>query len=265
MLDKTDGGGGAVKAACHVKRRIGFELGLIAILAATAAALWFGRGTAGPPTARNAVEDAAQNAAQDAVEGEMFQWKPGQYVLVQRGEGVSNEIDESRFADLATKNAADLAAWANMAWENQWGYLWGTFGDVLDEGLLDYKIDQYGDDVLEYEDVVRAKWMGRRVADCAGLIKGYGWYDPVRHDIEYDSSDMPDVGADGLYERASDKGPIDTMPDTPGVLVYAQGHIGVYVGGGWVVEAISHAGGVVRTRLEDRTWTHWLRCPFIQY
>lgn len=238
-----------------VRRRVATELAAAILLAAAAAALWLGRG-ANIPLSEGGLLPA---------EGEMFQWKPGQYVLVQRGESVSNEIDDSRFSDLATKNAADLAVWAQMAWENQWGYLWGTYGDVLDEALLDYKIQQYGDDVLDYEDVVREKWMGRRVADCAGLIKGYGWYDPARHEIEYGYGDMPDRGTDGLYELAPEKGPIDTLPETPGVLVYAKGHVGVYVGGGWVVEAISHAGGVVKTRVADRTWTDWFKCPAVQY
>ena len=235
------------------------------LLALTAALLW-ARGPGGRPRETAAAAPASQvPAPAEPEQGEMFQWKEGEYVLVQRGTGTSNEIEESRFADLSVKSAADLAAWAQMAWENQWGYVWGTFGSVLDEDLLAYKLDQFGDAVARYEDVIRSKWMGRRVADCAGLIKGYCWYDPALHAISYGCGDMPDIGTDGFFERAPAKGPIDTLPETPGLLVYAEGHIGVYVGGGWAVEAISHAGGVVKTRVADRTWTYWLQCPYIQY
>lgn len=232
-----------MKAPSTARRRVKFELAAVLILLAVTAVLMLHR--------RSSIE--------------LFQWKQGQYVLVLRGRNTSNQIDESLFSDLSVKSAADLAAWAQMAWDNQWGYLWGTYGNVLDEDLLEYKIGQFGDAVLEHEDVVRAKWMGRRVADCAGLIKGYAWYDPDRHDIVYGYGDMPDIGTDGFYELAPEMGTIDTLPETPGLLVYAQGHIGVYVGGGWAVEAISHAGGVVKTRVADRTWTHWLKCPYIQY
>ena len=237
------------------RRRVRYELTLVVVLALAAALLALERPGGTEP----------ERATEPPVEGEMFQWKPGQYVLVQRGGSVSNEIDESRFSALSVKNAADLAAWAQMAWENQWGYVWGTFGNVLDEQLLSYKLEQFGDAVGEYEDIIREKWMGRRVVDCAGLIKSYAWYDAARHSIEYASGQMPDMGTDGFFDSAPDSGPIDTLPETPGLLVYAEGHIGVYVGGGWAVEAISHAGGVVKTRVADRTWTHWLQCPYIQY
>ncbi len=258
-----------------VQRRIKYELALIGLLAVTAALLLMMRGCGKrPPMAGEATpapsapveETTTAEVPAEPVGGEMFEWKEGEYVLVQRGTGTSTEIDESRFSDLSGKNAADLAAWAEMAWDNQWGYVWGTFGNVLDEDLLQYKLDQYGDAVEEYELIIREKWMGRRVADCTGLIKGYGWYDPAQHSISYDYGDMPDIGTDGFYETAPDKGPIDTMPDEPGLLVYSdKGHIGVYIGGGWAIEAISHAGGVVKTRVADRPWTHWLQCPYIQY
>ena len=41
------------------------------------------------------------------------------------------ELDVSRFTDLSTKNAADLVTYAVHAWESGWGYVWGTYGNVL--------------------------------------------------------------------------------------------------------------------------------------
>ena len=237
--------------------------GLVLLLATAVSIIWLQSGTREKEPEPSPTP--AYTPVPTAIPPDMFEWKPGEYVHVEYGEGTSNVIDDSIFATPDKKTAADLVAWAKMTWDNQWGYVWGTFGTVMDEQLLAYKIQQYGSDITDYEDVIRAKWMDRRTVDCAGLIKSYCWYDPYRQQISYDSGDMPDIGTDGFYDNATKKGPIDTIPETPGLLVYVKGHIGVYVGDGWAVEAISHEGGVVKTRVEDRPWTDWLECPYIQY
>ena len=43
------------------------------------------------------------------------------------------------------------------------------------------------------------------------------------------------------------------------------GHIGVYIGNGEVVEAMGTRYGVVKTKLEGARWTHWLKIPYISY
>lgn len=48
---------------------------------------------------------------------------------------------------------------------------------------------------------------------------------------------MPDIGANQMYYNAKESGPISTMPDIPGLAVWHEGHIGVYIGGGQVIEA----------------------------
>ena len=45
-----------------------------------------------------------------------------------------------------------------------------------------------------------------------------------------------DVSANGMYERAKEKGPINTIPEIPGLCVWRTGHIGVYRNGE-VIEA----------------------------
>ncbi len=218
-----------------------------------------------PPTAEATETPMAPGS--ELPEGfEWLEWKEGQFVVVEYGTGTSTALDTSGFTDPATKNSHDLAEWAKMAWKNQWGYVWGTFGYVLTDDLLAGKLEQYPDELGEYEAVIREKWMGRRVADCVGLIKSYGWYDPSTGGIEYGSGDMPDTGTDGMWNAAGVKGDIATMPDVPGLLVYSTaGHIGVYIGDGYAIEAISHAGGVVKTKVADRPWTGWLQCPYVRY
>lgn len=175
------------------------------------------------------------------------------------------ELDISQFTDPATKNAADLVTYATHAWESGWGYVWGTYGDVLTESLLQYKIDQYPDGVGNKESIIREKWLGGRTTDCVGLIKGYGWLDPNDLTIKYGTNGMPDVGADGMYNNATVKGDMSSMPDTPGLAVWTSGHIGVFVGNDEVIEAMGTSYGVVKTKLSERNWTAWLEIPYISY
>ena len=177
----------------------------------------------------------------------------------------SIELDISTFANPTTKNATDLVTYAVHAWESGWGYVWGTYGNVLTESLLTYKVSQYPDGVGNHEDIIRANWLGGRTADCVGLIKGYGWLSPETMTIDYGTHGMPDIGANQMYYTARESGPISTMPDIPGLAVWHEGHIGVYIGGGQVIEAMGTKNGVVKTELAKRNWTHWLKIPYINY
>ena len=182
-----------------------------------------------------------------------------------RGDGSSIELDISTFTDPATKNAADLVTYAIHAWESGWGYVWGTYGCVLTDSLFSYKLEQYPDGVGNYEDFIRANWLGGRTTDCVGLIKGYGWLNPETLSIDYATNGMPDIGANQMYYSASVSGTIDTMPDKPGLAVWHDGHIGVYIGDGYVIEAMGTKYGVVKTELAGRGWTHWLEIEYINY
>lgn len=175
------------------------------------------------------------------------------------------ELDASMLTDPTTKNAADLVAYVTNAWNSGWGYVWGTYGQVLTPELLQYKLTQYPDGVGKYADFIRANWLGRHTADCVGLIKGYGWLSTDTMTIDYGTHGMPDVGANEMYYSATRKGEIATMPDTPGLAVWKPGHIGVYIGNGEVIEAMGTKYGVVKTQLEGCGWTHWLEVPGIEY
>ena len=177
----------------------------------------------------------------------------------------SIELDVSTFVDITGKNNLDLVTYAVNAWESGWGYVWGTYGSVLTDSLFEYKLEQYPDGVGNYEDFIRENWLGGRTTDCVGLIKGYGWLDPDTLTINYGTNGMPDVGADQMYNNATVKGDISTMPDIPGLAVWHKGHIGVYIGNGEVIEAMGTKYGVVKTKLADRSFTAWLEIPYISY
>lgn len=186
----------------------------------------------------------------------------GDYV---RGENLSIELDASAFTNPTTKNADDLVTYAIHAWDSGWGYVWGTFGNVLTESLLEYKVQQYPDGVGNYESFIRVNWLNGRTTDCVGLIKGYGWLNPETLTIDYGTNGMPDYSANQMYYSASVSGPISTIPDTPGLAVWFDGHIGVYIGNGEVIEAAGTSKGVIKTKLSERAWTNWLQIEFINY
>lgn len=175
------------------------------------------------------------------------------------------EIDASSFTDPSSKNNRDLVSFALEAWEHQWGYVWGMFGDILTEEWLIFKLEQYPEDVGKQEYLIREKWMGRRTTDCVGLIKAYGWFAPSTGTITYNSGTMPDCSTETMFEAATEKGTLDTIPELPGVIVYREGHVGIYMGNDFVIEAKGTEYGVVKTKLSESDFTHWFKCPYIEY
>ena len=174
-------------------------------------------------------------------------------------------INTSGFTDPDTKNAHDIVEWAKQAHAKKWGYVWGTYGEVLTESMLNGKVSQYPDEVGGKEEYIRTHWLGGRTADCIGLIKGYGWYDCEGGSITYGTNDMPDIGADTMYENATEKGTIDTLPEIPGLALWHSGHIGIYIGGGKVIHAANTQAGVIISDVSGSGFTHWLKIPYISY
>lgn len=145
-------------------------------------------------------------------------------------------------------------------------YWYGTFGQAGTQSLYDYKKKQYplhytADRALKYKKQIA---QNVKVHDCIGLIKGYLWCDDV-NDMSPVYVVSQDKGANGMYDICKERGPISTLPELPGVLVFMDGHVGVYIGGGYVVEARGFYFGVVKTKLKDRPWKNWGKCPYIQY
>lgn len=141
-------------------------------------------------------------------------------------------------------------------------YWYGTFGQTASAALLAQKRTQYPE---RYTADDFESQFGQKVHDCVGLIKGYRWCDTPDSEPVYKS--VQDVAVSGLYMSCPENGSIDTMPDIPGVCVFMQdmSHVGVYIGGGYVVEATGHARGVVKTKLAGRGWGLWGKPRWISY
>lgn len=164
----------------------------------------------------------------------------------------------------ASKTNTGLVEHAEMALAQHWGYTLGTWGQILTPAILEQKRKQLGAGVEQYLDFIKEHWIGQRTVDCIGLFKSYLWWTPAGP--VYDSK--TDINADGTYNSAKVKGPISTIPEIIGLGVHKSGHIGVYVGNGWVIESKGTKYGVVKTPLKGagaNAWTHWLEYPFIEY
>lgn len=143
-------------------------------------------------------------------------------------------------------------------------YWYGCYGQIASAALLQEKKAQYPDRYVRAN--FNQGWdhqYGQRVHDCVGLIKGALWSASAKAKPKYVASQ--DVSADGMLSKCTEKGPISTMPDEEGILVFYPGHVGYYIGAGEVVEARGHNYGVVVTKLASRGWKNWGRCPWIDY
>lgn len=166
------------------------------------------------------------------------------------------------------KTGAGLAKWAeDIHAAGKHVYWWGTYCNACTEKLLSGKTRQYPDQYGESRQATYRKHIqqGKIASDCVGLIKGYYWEEGGV--IKYGRNSLPDKGASGMYKATKIKGKIETMPEIPGLLVWTKtrGHVAVYVGGGYVVEARGFSYGVQRNKISARSFTDWGLCPYVEY
>ena len=144
-------------------------------------------------------------------------------------------------------------------------YWYGTCAFKCTQSLLNSKSKQYpshygSDRTARYMADIAA---GKTCADCIGACKGYAWNNGKK------KTEVPDKSANGMFDWAKKKGAewgsIGTIPDIPGIAVRFDGHVGYYVGNGYVIEWRGFNYGCVRTKLSGRKWTHWYRLPWIDY
>lgn len=140
-------------------------------------------------------------------------------------------------------------------------YWYGTFGQAASKNVYDQKKRQYSE---YYKWVYTPDVAGVKVHDCVGLIKGYIWCDnPTDSVPKYNG--IQDLSANMMRSACKVSGSMSVMPEKPGLLVFMDHHVGVYIGNSEVIEARGHNYGVVKTKLADRKWTSWGECPYVSY
>lgn len=115
--------------------------------------------------------------------------------------------------------------------------------------------------------------------DCVNLIKGvlWGWSGDASKTYggaSYKSNGVPDIGADGMIKVCKNVS-TDFRTIIPGEAVWLSGHIGVYVGGGVVIECSPAFKNCVQETaclnigpiagMNGRKWTKHGKIPYVTY
>lgn len=177
-----------------------------------------------------------------------------------------------------------------LALNELWGYIWGTAGIVWTQAKqnqkIEYMVKKYGQNWKNSEAAKQdnyysatmygAKWIGRTVADCSGLFawafKKLGGY------IYHGSNTIWDKYCTSKGELIKGKRD-DGKELKPGTAIFThkvtkkngkvvkdvRGHIGLYIGDGWVIEASGTINGVIKSKLTISKWVEWGELKGVDY
>lgn len=136
-------------------------------------------------------------------------------------------------------------------------YVMGTNGKILDRATY-YKLLKANPNgwFVPSRAMKAMKYIGKQTTDCHGLAE---WF------YRECTGKEKDITANMSIQQSDTKGDISHIPNVPGTCVWKAGHFGVYIGGGYVVEAKGIDYGVCITRLSDTKWLKWFDHPWITY
>lgn len=158
-------------------------------------------------------------------------------------------------------------------------YMWGTFGHVVKDSLIKSKAKQYPERYSDsrqsnLEKLVEKDYWG---FDCVGLIKGilWGWNGNRSKSYGgavYQANGVPDSSANTIFKKCTEQSS-DFSNVEIGEAVWMDGHIGIYVGNGLVVEATNKwkdgvqitACNCSKTGYNRRDWTRHGKLPYVEY
>ena len=155
-----------------------------------------------------------------------------------------------------------------QALAEKWGYIWGTAGETWTaarQAQLEKTTDADRANSRKYG----SKWIGHKVADCSGL---FSWAFKQLGGYMYH-------GSDTMFRKYCTKtGELKNghpagggiLPVGVAVFTYNKdkkkyGHVGLYIGGGFVIEARGAYYGVVMTKIESRPWVAWGELKGVDY
>lgn len=157
--------------------------------------------------------------------------------------------------------ATDFVKKVEVAYTEKWGYIWATAGELWTAVKQKNLVAKYNSDPKRYADLEQgvkygSKWVGRKVADCSGLVK---WA-------------FVQLGMKGIYHGSNSQfnkncykvGKIEAGVKIPvGALIFTgkekgqHNHVGVLVSDSCVCEAKGTTAGVVHTPLSNKKWTYY--------
>ena len=145
-----------------------------------------------------------------------------------------------------------------QALSEKWGYIWGMAGEQWTAGKQK-ELEKTTDSDRAQGRAYGSRWIGHRVADCSGL---FSWAFKQLGGYMYH-------GSDTMYRKyCVNKGELkkgkrtDCATLKPGTAVFVwngkkYSHVGLYIGGDTVIEAMGTMNGVTTSKVTAGKWTHW--------
>ncbi len=160
-------------------------------------------------------------------------------------------------------------------------YMWGVFGAPVTEALIAGKAKQYPEWYTAERQAAFRKLIGKGYFgfDCVNVIKGilWGWSGDASRSYggaTYASNGVPDVSANGMLTKLIGAS-ADFSNIVEGEAVWMDGHIGVYIGGGKVIECTPRWSNNVQVTaclnigsisgMNGRKWTKHGKLPYVEY
>ena len=143
--------------------------------------------------------------------------------------------------------------------KDRWGYVLGGQGELYTEELAKrWGSMKRSGKTPDYFLTSAKQWYTppRRIVDCSGLIvEAFRAKEP-----EY-----ADRTANGFKSQLTKSGEISAIPETAGLAVWKDRHIGIYLGNGKICESRGVAHGVVISDLKTQKWTHYGKLKGVEY
>jgi cell wall-associated NlpC family hydrolase len=130
-------------------------------------------------------------------------------------------------------------------------YVYGAKGGVLSQNQINSWARSYPN-VYSQSYINKAmKFVGMKCTDCSGLIS---WYTGKV------------LGSATLYSQAVKRITISNIDKAPvGAILWKSGHVGVYLGNGYCIEAKGINYGTVKTKVSATAWKYALIMSYISY
>lgn len=130
-------------------------------------------------------------------------------------------------------------------------YVYGAKGEILTEQRLQVLKKQNPSMYSSSYTAKARKFIGQHCVDCSGLIS---WYTGIIR------------GSYNYHDTATERVPIGALDESMiGWAVWKPGHIGVYIGDGYVIEAKGINYGTIKSRVGDTPWQKVLKLCDIDY
>ena len=147
---------------------------------------------------------------------------------------------------------------------DKWGYIWGTAG-VLWTQARQTALEKTTDENRKMSRKYGGKWIGHWVADCSGMFV---------YAFKQFGKGMSHISSNIYISYCDNKGALTAEKKKalrPGTAVFTgdsakkHPHVGLYVGGGNVIEAKGTIAGVIKSSIDEKRWTWWGELKGVQY